>query len=530
VRVRGCLTLPRARAHASLPGGIPGGADMDRRAFLWTGATAGAAGAISVGAQVSAAAPRARGSGAPFRLSGAHDHRYDAALRQIGLYAAEHMKVYQLPGMTLALVGPGGLDAQITLGFSDLEARAPVRPEQLFNIGSISKSFTATMIHQLAAEGKLGLDDQIAQHLPGLPLPSGAAITLNHLLSHSSGLPEDPPFFPETPDGKLWLGFTPGTAWSYSNIGFALLGRVVEVKDGRKLADSLKVRIFAPLGMNQAEGALLSADRSRFAIGYGPSDTDAIYFPGIPLSVAPFETFTAGSGCVGANSPDMARWMRWLIGAGRGDGGPLMPDAQAKLFARPQIKAPGWAFKGSSYGSGLAYVPLEGHVVMQHTGGMLAFHSSIHVDPAAGCGAFASVNSGAGEYRPRDVTAYACALIRAAASPEAGLDPKAATVAWKAPPKPVLHTDGAPPEHVRLAGRYADGELAYDTVILIAVKGGLAMPDGTLLEKTDEGYWRIKTASDQDSPQMERFWFTNDLAGRPQNLIASGRRLERIEP
>ena len=347
-------------------------------------------------------------------------------------------------------------------------------------------------------------------------------------MSHSSGLPEDPPFFPETPDGKLWLGFAPGTAWSYSNTGFALLGRVVEAKDGRKLADSLKARIFAPLGMSQAEGALLSANRAGFAIGYGPGDTDANFVPGMPLVVAPFETFTAGSGCVGANSLDMAKWMRWLIGAGRGDGGPLMPDAQAKQFARPQIKAPAWAFKGSSYGSGLAYVPLEGHVVMQHTGGMLAFHSSIHVDPAAGCGAFASVNSGAGEYRPRDVTAYACALLRAAAEP--GLDPKPAKVAWTAPPKLALQTEGAKPEHARLAGRYANGELAYDTVILIAVKGGLAMPDGTLLEETTEGYWRIKAATDQDSPQIERFWFANDIGGRPQNLIASGRRLERIEP
>ena len=507
---------------------------MDRRAFLWAGATAGAAGTIAVAAPASAATDDRRN--APYRLSGAHSKRYDAALRQIGLYAAEHMKVHQLPGMTLALVGPDGLDgpdglqAQITLGFSDLERRTPVRPEQLFHIGSISKSFTATMIHQLAAEGKLGLDDQIAQHLPGLPLPTGAAITLNQLLSHSSGLPEDPPFFPETPDGKLWLGFEPGTAWSYSNVGFALLGRVVEIKDGRKLADSLKARIFGPLGMSQARGALLSADRASFAIGYGPSDTDADYVPGMPLSVAPFETFTAGSGCVGANSLDMVAWMRWLVRAGKGDGGGLMPDAQAKLFARPQIKAPGWAFKGSSYGSGLAYVPLEGHVVMQHTGGMLAFHSSIHVDPVAGCGAFASVNSGAGEYRPRDVTAYACALLRAAAAPEPGLDPQPAKVAWKADPKPALPTEGADPDHVRLAGRYADGELAYDTVVLIAVKGGLTMPDGTLLEKTAEGYWRIKAAKDQDSPQIERFWFTNDLNGRPQNLIASGRRLERIEP
>ena len=122
----------------------------------------------------------------------------------------------------------------------------------------------------------------------------------------------------------------------------------------------------------------------------------------------------------------------------------------------------------------------------------------------------------------------ACALLRAAAGP--GLDPQPAKVAWKSAAGPVLQTDGAPPEHVRLAGRYADGELAYDTVTLIAVKGGLAMPDGTLLEKTTEGYWRIKAAGDQDSPQTERFWFTNDLNWTTAEPDRPGRRLERIEP
>jgi len=446
----------------------------------------------------------------------------------VGRYAAKHRRIYGLPGMTLAAVGPDGLNARITLGYSDVERRRPVRSDQLFHIGSISKSFTAVMIHQLAAEGKLSLNDDIRTHLSGLPLPEGEGITLTHLLCHASGLAEDPPLFPDTPDGKLWVGFKPGSAWSYSNLGFYLLGRVVEEKDGRKLADSLKVRIFTPLGMNRAKGALYPADRALYAVGYAPSDPDATFDPTMALAPAPFETFTGGSGCVGTDADDMSRWMNWLIGAGRGSGGGIMPDRQAAQFARPLIEAPGWAVKGAAYGSGLAYVPLEGRKVMHHTGGMLAFHSSIHVDPQAGVGIFASVNSGAGDYRPRDVTAYGCALLRAAFDANAGLDPKPAKVEWTKPAV-VLQTTGADPEAMSLAGRYGSQGLNFGTVTLIAVKGGLAMPDGTTLEKTAEGYWRIKPPSPSSPPSAERMWFFNPVNGRPQTLSLSGARQERLE-
>ena len=493
---------------------------MDRRDFLKTGATVGVTSAL--GGEVLAKTP-APGGG--FRLTGDYTPHHLPALHQIGLYAAKHRRFHHLPGMTLALVGPNGLDARITLGEADLETKKPVHPEQLFQIGSISKSFTAALIHQLASEGRLGLNDPVSQHLAGLPLPEGVDITINHLLAHSSGLPEEAPAFPRTPDGKLWVGFKPGSAWSYSNIGFALLGNIVEAKDGRKLADSLKRRIFDKLGMQATKGSLQPADRPLYATGYAQTDPDADYEPGVALFPAPFDVMTDGAGCIGSNSPDMTKWLRWLIGAGAGQGGAVMSDAAAKAFAQPQIEAPGWAFKGASYGSGLAYVPLEGRMVMQHTGGMTAFHSSMHVDPKAAVGVFVSVNSGAGDYRPRDVSAYACALLRAAVAPEPGLHPKPAPLEWKKPAAAKLDTEGAKAENAALAGRYGGHFLSYGTVQLIAVKEGLALPDGTQLEKVEAGYWRVKGA-----PDIERFWFFDLLNGRPQTLSVSGLPFERLEP
>jgi hypothetical protein len=221
----------------------------------------------------------------------------------------------------------------------------------------------------------------------------------------------------------------------------------------------------------------------------------------------------------------MILWMRWVAGAGNGKGGALMSDAAAANYARPIIAAPGWAIEKSSYGSGLAHVPLEGRMVLQHTGGMPAFHSSMHVDPKAEVGAFVSVNSGAGNYRPRDVSAFACAALRAAVAPEPGLDPRPAPVVWKAPPKPKLDREGADPGLQALAGRYSGYMLGFATLEIVAVKGGLAFADGTPLERTAAGYWKVK-----DQPDTERMWFMNLVNGRPQSLSLSGVRLDRMEP
>jgi hypothetical protein len=114
-------------------------------------------------------------------------------------------------------------------------------------------------------------------------------------------------------------------------------------------------------------------------------------------------------------APDMALYLRWLIGACRGQGGPLLSDAGARLWTTPTIDAPGWA-PGARYANGLAIVQSFGRTLWHHTGGMVTFSSSLHVDPDAQVACFASTNVGSTDYRPRDVTRYACALFGAAAA------------------------------------------------------------------------------------------------------------------
>jgi CubicO group peptidase (beta-lactamase class C family) len=191
--------------------------DMHRRALVGLGVA---------GATLAAAA---RAGSAPdpttaVSVEGDAAGRYAAAIEDIRAYAAQHVAVYGLPGLTVSLVAPEGATALMRFGYAEVENRTPLRADHLFLVGSISKSFTALCIFQLMEAGKLRLDTDVGDLLPGVPLPGGSRITVQNLLNHSSGLPDDAPMFPRGGDGRLWRGFESGSQWSYSNLGFLMLG------------------------------------------------------------------------------------------------------------------------------------------------------------------------------------------------------------------------------------------------------------------------------------------------------------------
>ncbi len=378
--------------------------------------------------------------------------RYAIAIEDIRAYAAQHMAAYGLPGLTVSLVAPDGTAAFMRFGYAEVESRTPLRADHLFQVGSISKSFTALCIFRLMEAGKLSLDTDVRDLLPGVPLPAGKT-SVQNLLNHGSGLPDDAPLFPRGGDERLWRGFEPGTRWSYSNLGFLMLGVIAERLEGRPLPQVIRSRVLEPLGMMASKPAILTEDRALYAHGYAAFYGDRGYPRAGPLGPAHWTDMTAGSGCVASTAGDMARYARYLIAAGQGKGAPLLSDAGAARFARATIDAPGWAVPGSKYANGLAVVDVGGRMLLHHTGGMLGFNSAIHIDPAAGVAAFASTNVGAVPYRPRDITAYACARLRAAV--EGAPPPRPAP----APPKP--------PEIADYLGRYEasnGGRLAVSDV------------------------------------------------------------------
>ena len=137
---------------------------------------------------------------------------FDAAIAAIRAHAEQHLSYFGLPGLTLGLTTPTGVSTVLNFGFANRDSRTPISPDTLFQIGSISKSMTATVIHQLAAEGRLKLTDRVSSVLPVAPLPTDNMITVQHLLDHTAGLPDDAPLFAP---GGLWTTYDPGEHWHY---------------------------------------------------------------------------------------------------------------------------------------------------------------------------------------------------------------------------------------------------------------------------------------------------------------------------
>ena len=340
----------------------------------------------------------------------AQDPKRAAALAVIRAYAEAHLQHFRLPGMTLGVTTPDGFGTVINVGYANADARTPVTPDTLFEIGSISKSMTATLIHQLVAEGRFGFASRISDLLPGVPLPQGNGITVQNLLDHTAGLPDGAPIFA---DGGLWTGFAPGTHWSYSNTGYAILGKLAEHSEGKPLARLLAERIFVPLRMGRSHGAIIAADRTLYAQGYEIAD-EMPFAIGVPLAPAAWVDVTDGAGSVASTADDMLAWLRNLANAAQGRGGVGLSPQQARAYASHAVPSDD---RSMSYGNGLMHVGGGGRSYLHHTGGMVSFSSSFHVDVASGAGAFASSTISAfAEYRPRQLTQFAVdALTNASA-------------------------------------------------------------------------------------------------------------------
>ena len=326
----------------------------------------------------------------------------EPALAAIRAFAAAHKSAFGLPGLTVGLTAPGGFASAFDLGVANLESGRPILPETLFQIGSISKLMTALTIHQLAAEGRLALSDPIARLLPTVPIPASAGVTVQQLLDHRSGLPGDAPLFPP---GGLWVGFEPGTHWSYSNTGYDILGKLAEAAGAKPLARLLEERLFKPLGMSRSRGAITAADRAAFAQGYEAANSAIPYARGVPLAPAGWVDVTFGAGNVASTAADMNRLVAALSAALRSGSLPGLSPVQTAAFLGHSVPGDSAAMR---YGNGLMHVSNGTRRYLHHTGGMVSFSSAFHLDKASGVGAFASTTlTGFAGYRPSSLTRFA---------------------------------------------------------------------------------------------------------------------------
>jgi CubicO group peptidase (beta-lactamase class C family) len=339
-------------------------------------------------------------------------------------FIVRHMRETGAPGLTLALANRDGLIRVSTYGFADTKAGLKVAPETMFEIGSISKSFVSLLLLQLRDEGKLDLNKPIAEYLPWIKINSKfQAITTHHILSHTGGLP-GAPLLLDALLGELWTAYEPGKRFLYSNTGYNILGFLIEAIDKRPFAESMRMRMLVPLGMTASSPIITNNLRRMMAIGYEPLEESKPFPLNGPLAEAQWLEVDIAAGSIASTPADMSKYMRMLLNRGALPKGRLISEESFALFTKAAINSP-YRGEPASYGYGVWISDIEGHTRLRHTGGMVAFSSSIDVDLTGNIGAFASVNANLRGYRPVAVTKYAVELFNASTAGKTLPDPPA---------------------------------------------------------------------------------------------------------
>lgn len=253
----------------------------------------------------------------------------------------EGLDDHDVVGASVAIVrGDQTLFAE-GFGWADEENEAPVTPDTLFRVGSITKTLTALSVMQLVEEGALALDDPFGDHLPGFePAPpirggegwSADQITVRSLLTHHSGIVGDvyqgmfaDEVHPYTAYVDLIRGVpaasVPDRAWAYSNVAFTLLGHMVEVKRGKPYTEVIGERIIGPAGMTTATFDLPARGLSR---GYAEGESA----PLPELGMLP-------AGSLNASANDLANYSKMLLARGQGANARVIPEARlAEMWRR----------------------------------------------------------------------------------------------------------------------------------------------------------------------------------------------------
>jgi CubicO group peptidase (beta-lactamase class C family) len=255
--------------------------------------------------------------------------------------AEKAMATDSIPGLSLALVDDRGVLWSAGFGFADVTAGLPARAETVYAAGSLSTLLTAAAAMQLAEQGVLDLDRPLAAQLPEFSMRSrfgtAAPITPRNLLSHHSGLPamHFKGMWTRTPLSLAdlvaalrdeYVAYPPDYVFDPSEPGYAVLGRLIEVRTGHDFAQHMRERLLSPLGMAQSSYAPSTIDPARRAKGYWHGKIEA---PTFPLRDAP---------AVGlyTNVLDLSQFVRLVLNGGELDGRRLLRPASVAEMLRPQ--------------------------------------------------------------------------------------------------------------------------------------------------------------------------------------------------
>jgi CubicO group peptidase (beta-lactamase class C family) len=367
------------------------------------------------------------------------------------------MERWSVPGVALGIWRDGEVETY-AFGLASIDTQQPVTPQTLFQIGSISKVYTATLCMMLVEQGTLDLDTPISHYLPALQFRDEAAqqrVTLRHLLSHTAGFYGDR--FDDYGPGddalsKAIASFNelrqltaPNELWTYCNTGFQAAGALIEQALGTTVEQAIRERVFKPLGLERSFFFAHEAITYPAAVGHNQ-------LPGKDLEVArPYQLPRCmhAAGAIISTPADLLRFASFHLGDGTVDGKRLLGQESIQTMQTPQTEAGSFA---DHYGLGWALRSIDGTRVVSHGGSTNGFRAELALVPTKRFAIALLTNGNHG-------TAANSAIERWALERYAGLKPKM-------PPTIVL----APEVLERFAGVY---EQPLSTITVTPLGAGL---------------------------------------------------------
>jgi len=278
-----------------------------------------------------------------------------------------------MPGASVMVIRDGRPILTKSYGLADVEAGVAVDSSTNFRLASITKQFTATSVLMLVDQGRLSLDDSIRQYFPGMP-EFADGITIRNLLQHTSGIADYEPIygnrFPEqvTDSGVVEIisrtdgtMFVPGSQYSYSNSGYAILAVLVEKLSGKSFPEFLQDNIFAPLDMTNTvafvAGVTTVPNRS---FGYSVSDEGVVFSDQSAWSAV------LGDGGIYSSVEDLFKWDQSLY-----DNGLISADLRGQSWT-PGLETYGFGFRIDEY---------KGHKRYHHSGSSSGFRNHMQQFP-----------------------------------------------------------------------------------------------------------------------------------------------------
>jgi CubicO group peptidase (beta-lactamase class C family) len=438
----------------------------------------------------------------------------DRSLRRL---VAEHQATARVPGLICGVIRDGRQVWGSAAGAADVtEPERPPTTDTQYAIGSITKTFTATLIMALRDEGQIDLDDPLSRFFPET---KHNRLTLRRMLAHASGLQREPV-------GDVWdtlvhpdaagllagleeaeQVLAPRAHWHYSNLAYCLLGEIVARLDGRPWAESLRARILEPLGMKRTS----PMPEGEAAVGYYSEPfTDQVTVQPVTDLKA-----TAPAGALWSTVDDLTRWAAFLV-EGRDDivrADTLEEMAQVQIMTDPLTWSMAW-------GLGFQLIRRGDRIMVGHTGGMPGFVTGLFVDRGTKTGAIVLANTMSG-FDPSDTAAT---LLSRVLDEDPPSEPT-----WR--PGPAVPDDLA-----ELVGRWWSEGSAFE----FSVRGGRleARTEGmprtappAVFERIDDATFRtvsgrergelLRLTRDDDGVVRLMHWATYRVTREPESFIGS---------